>query len=77
MSLSETSESRACGRCGHPLEAVCDVCGREFGCGSLSVLCPDPSCDERVLDPDGTMVPNTKRASGATNALAPTPGGKS
>jgi len=39
-----------CSNCGHTPEARCSKCLRSFSCGSMGVRCPEPDCNEGILD---------------------------
>jgi hypothetical protein len=38
-----------CSNCGHEFHARCTRCGREYGCGSLSIVCGHKDCDEKII----------------------------
>lgn len=38
-----------CSNCKHEYHARCTRCGREYGCGSASIVCGHEDCDEKII----------------------------
>lgn len=38
-----------CSNCNHDFHALCSVCHREFGCGSIAKKCGIDGCEDSVL----------------------------